>query len=102
MEARKRTGLRAELTAFLHDFVGTLGNSRQRRWCDAYLRGVLLDGRRKSVEPVAARLKALEEPTGSRVDAGALFAPAAEAGCFAQAPHGPRQQPPQVGPTHPG
>ncbi|WP_229882601.1 transposase, partial [Streptomyces alanosinicus] len=28
----------------------------QRRWGGVYLRGLLLDGRRKSVEPMAARL----------------------------------------------
>lgn len=28
----------------------------QRRWGEVYLRGLLLDGRRKSVEPMAARL----------------------------------------------
>ncbi|MFF8228955.1 transposase, partial [Streptomyces caelestis] len=28
----------------------------QRRWGQVYLRGLLLDGRRKSVEPMAARL----------------------------------------------
>ncbi|MER6100238.1 transposase [Streptomyces sp. NPDC001728] len=28
----------------------------QRRWGQAYVRGLLLDGRRKSVEPMAARL----------------------------------------------
>ncbi|WP_229882181.1 transposase, partial [Streptomyces alanosinicus] len=28
----------------------------QRRWGGVYLRGLLLEGRRKSVEPMAARL----------------------------------------------
>src|SRR6188472_3063721 len=63
MDARKLARLRAELTAFLDDVVGTMGNPRRRRWCDAYLRGVLLDGHRKSVEPMAARLKAVEGGT---------------------------------------
>jgi SRSO17 transposase len=40
-----------------------LGDSRRRRWCDAYLRGVLLDGHRKSVEPMAARLRAIDQKT---------------------------------------
>jgi SRSO17 transposase len=64
MDARKLTKLRAELTEFLDEVVGTLGNPRRRRWCDAYLRGVLLDGHRKSVEPMAARLKAIERGDG--------------------------------------
>ena len=61
MDARKLTKLRKDLTSFLDDVVGTMGNARRRRWCDAYLRGVLLDGHRKSVEPMAARLKAIEQ-----------------------------------------
>jgi SRSO17 transposase len=60
MDERKLTKLRKELTSFLDDVAGTLGRARRRRWCDAYLRGVLLDGHRKSVEPMAARLKAIE------------------------------------------
>jgi SRSO17 transposase len=63
MEARKLIKLQTELTAFLDEVVGTMGNPRRRRWCDAYLRGVLLDGHRKSVEPMAARLKAIEQGT---------------------------------------
>lgn len=60
MDARKLARLRADLTAFLDEVVGTLGHPRRRRWCDAYVRGVLLDGHRKSVEPMAARLRAIE------------------------------------------
>ncbi|QEL17603.1 transposase [Limnoglobus roseus] len=61
MDARKLAKLRRELTAFLDEVAGTLGNARRRRWCDAYLRGILLDGHRKSVEPMAARLKTIEQ-----------------------------------------
>jgi SRSO17 transposase len=61
MDVRKLTKLRQDLTSFLDDVVGTMGNPRRRRWCDAYLRGVLLDGHRKSVEPMAARLKTIEQ-----------------------------------------
>src|SRR6188472_1807140 len=61
MDARKLTKLRADLTAFLDDVAGALDHPRRRKWCDAYLRGVLLDGHRKSVEPMAARLKAIEQ-----------------------------------------
>ncbi|MGH3570096.1 MAG: IS701 family transposase [Pseudonocardia sp.] len=60
MDARKLTKLRKDLTAFLDAVAGSLGHPRRRHWCDAYLRGVLLDGHRKSVEPMAARLKAIE------------------------------------------
>lgn len=61
MDARKLTKLRQDLTSFLDDVVGTMGHPRRRRWCDAYLRGVLLDGQRKSVEPMADRLKTIEQ-----------------------------------------
>jgi SRSO17 transposase len=37
-------------------FDGALVRSEQRRWSGVYLRGLMLDGRRKSIEPMAARL----------------------------------------------
>jgi SRSO17 transposase len=61
MDARKLSKLRRDLTAFLDSVVGTMGNVRRRRWCDAYVRGILLDGHRKSVEPMAARLRTIEQ-----------------------------------------
>ena len=60
MDARKLAELRKDLTSFLDDVAGSLGHPRRRRWCDAYLRGLLLDGHRQSVEPMAARLRAIE------------------------------------------
>jgi SRSO17 transposase len=61
MDARKLSKLRKDLVAFLDAVVGTMGNGRRRRWCGTYVRGVLLDGQRKSIEPMAARLKKVEE-----------------------------------------
>ena len=61
MDARKLAKLKKDLTTFLDEVAGTLGNPRRRRWCESYLRGVLLDGHRKSIEPMAARLKAIEQ-----------------------------------------
>jgi len=43
MDARKLSELRKDLLAFLDAIVGTMGNARRRRWCEAYIRGVLLD-----------------------------------------------------------
>jgi SRSO17 transposase len=60
MDARKLSKLRSDLTAFLDEVAAPLAHPRRRKWCDAYLRGVLLDGHRKSVEPMAARLRAIE------------------------------------------
>lgn len=64
MDARKLTRLRTDLTAFLDEVAESLGHPRRRKWCDAYLRGLLLDGHRKSVEPMAARLQAIESGGG--------------------------------------
>jgi SRSO17 transposase len=60
MDARELKRLRSDLTAYLDEVAGPLDHPRRRKWCDAYLRGLLLDGHRKSVEPMAARLKAIE------------------------------------------
>ncbi|MDA7979705.1 MAG: IS701 family transposase [Pirellulales bacterium] len=61
MDARKLLRLRKDLASFLDEVVGSLGHPRRRRWCETYLRGVLLDGQRKSIEPMAARLQAIEQ-----------------------------------------
>jgi SRSO17 transposase len=61
MDARKLNKLRADLTALLDEVADALAHPRRRKWCEVYLRGVLLDGHRKSVEPMAARLKAVEQ-----------------------------------------
>jgi SRSO17 transposase len=60
MDARKLVKLRRDLVAFLDAVVGTMDNARRRRWCETYVRGVLLDGQRKSIEPMSARLKKIE------------------------------------------
>lgn len=54
----KRLGLvRGRLEAFADEvFAHATQRSEQRRWGGVYLRGLMLDGRRKSIEPMAARL----------------------------------------------
>lgn len=47
---------RGQLVAFATEMFGSLARSDQRRWGEVYLRGLMLDGRRKSIEPMAARL----------------------------------------------
>jgi len=47
---------RGELVAFAAEVFAPLARSDQRRWGETYLRGLMLDGRRKSIEPMAARL----------------------------------------------
>ena len=47
---------RGRLVAFAGEMFASLARSDQRRWGEVYLRGLMLDGRRKSIEPMAARL----------------------------------------------
>jgi SRSO17 transposase len=44
------------LQCFLEDLTEPLGRSERRHWARIYLEGLLLDGERKSIEPLAARV----------------------------------------------
>ena len=46
----------ARLDAWLEPFLAALPRVEQRRWAPLYVRGLLLPGERKSVEPMAARV----------------------------------------------
>ncbi len=48
--------IRTRLIAFAEDLFQSIPRKDQRRWGQRYLRGLLLDGKRKSVQPMAARL----------------------------------------------
>ncbi|MGX1471322.1 UNVERIFIED_CONTAM: SRSO17 transposase [Streptomyces canus] len=48
--------VRGELEAFAAEVFEPFARKDQRRWGQVYLRGLLTDGQRKSVEPMAARL----------------------------------------------
>jgi SRSO17 transposase len=48
--------VRQRLEAFAADVFAPLARSDQRVKGQTYLRGLLLDGRRKSIQPMAARL----------------------------------------------
>jgi SRSO17 transposase len=48
--------IRGRLEAFADDIFASLPRSDQRARGQCYLRGLMLDGRRKSIEPMAARL----------------------------------------------
>jgi SRSO17 transposase len=52
---------RGELVAFAAEVLAPLLRCDQRRWGETYLRGLMLDGRRKSIEPLAARLEGGDE-----------------------------------------
>jgi SRSO17 transposase len=47
---------RAELEAFVDDVVASLPRADQRNKGNLYLHGLMLDGRRKSMQPMGARL----------------------------------------------
>jgi SRSO17 transposase len=47
---------RKRLEQFLIDLLEPLGRRERRHWGSVYVRGLLLDGERKSIEPMAARL----------------------------------------------
>jgi SRSO17 transposase len=51
-----REGWEEELERWLEPFLARLRRQAQRRWAPVYLKGLLLPGERKSVEPMAARV----------------------------------------------
>ena len=56
MRASELKALGERLEAFLSELTEPLGRRDRRAWAGTYVRGLLLDGERKSVEPMAARL----------------------------------------------
>jgi len=56
MDSKELQSCRSRLEAFLVELLEPLGRLERRRWGNAYVRGLLLDGERKSIEPMAARL----------------------------------------------
>ena len=55
MTENELTALDDRLDALLSDLIAPLGRSERRRWAKTYLQGLLLDGARKSIEPLASR-----------------------------------------------
>jgi SRSO17 transposase len=47
---------RRRLVAFAEAVFEPLARADQRRWGEVYLRGLMLDGKRKSIQPMAERL----------------------------------------------
>ncbi|MFD7056345.1 transposase [Streptomyces mirabilis] len=56
MERQAVEELNADLAEFTDDVFAYLAYAGQRGYGRQYLRGLMLDGRRKSVEPMAERL----------------------------------------------
>jgi SRSO17 transposase len=56
MTPRELKALDQRLTTFLEDLLAPLGRSERRHWARVYIQGLLLDGERKSIEPLAGRI----------------------------------------------
>ena len=57
LSERRLAKVRGRLEAFAGEmFDGAAQRSEQRGWAGVYVRGLMLEGRRKSIEPMAARL----------------------------------------------
>ena len=56
MTTRELEACRKQLEAFAGAMLGPMPYRKQRGWAQVYLRGLLLEGRRKSVQPIAERL----------------------------------------------
>jgi len=56
METQEIERFRQKLEAFLADLIVKMGRKERQHWANVYIRGLLLNGERKSIEPMASRL----------------------------------------------
>jgi len=56
MKTREIERFRLKLEAFLSDVILPMGRQERRQHAEEYVRGLLMDGERKSIEPLADRL----------------------------------------------
>jgi len=56
MDTKQLHAAERRLRHFLDNLVIHMGRAERQHWAGMYLRGLLLDGERKSIEPMAARL----------------------------------------------
>ena len=56
MKPDELNALDERLHAFLDDVLAPMGRSERRHWARVYIQGLLLDGHRKSIEPMAQRI----------------------------------------------
>lgn len=56
MKTREVEACGRRLEAFLEEVTASMGRRDRRYWAEQYVRGLLLDGERKSIEPIAQRL----------------------------------------------
>jgi SRSO17 transposase len=56
LSERELSRVRGRLVDFAGEIFESMRRKDQRRWGEVYVRGLMLDGKRKSIEPMAARL----------------------------------------------
>ena len=56
MDNKQLQECRERLETYLHDLLDLAGRRERRHWGSVYVRGLLLDGEHKSIEPMANRL----------------------------------------------
>ena len=56
LSERELSRVRGRLVEFAGEMFASMRRKDQRRWGEVYVRGLMLDGKRKSIEPMAARL----------------------------------------------
>jgi len=56
LSERELARVRGRLVEFAGELFESIPRRDQRRWGEVYVRGLMLDGKRKSIEPMAARL----------------------------------------------
>ena len=56
LSERDLARVRGRLVEFASEVFDSMRRKDQRRWGEVYVRGLMLDGKRKSIEPIAARL----------------------------------------------
>ncbi|MGH8240520.1 MAG: IS701 family transposase [Steroidobacteraceae bacterium] len=57
LKPRELASVRGRLVAFAEEMLAPVGRKDQRRWGEVYLRGLMLDGKRKSIQPMAERVQ---------------------------------------------
>jgi SRSO17 transposase len=60
MNPQQLKSLDRRLSEFLEDLLQPMGRSERRHWARIYVEGLLLDGERKSIEPIAERIEGAE------------------------------------------
>lgn len=61
MTEKQLSGVHKRLDRFLRALVEPMGRSERRHWAQIYIQGLLLDGERKSVQPMAERIAGADE-----------------------------------------